>query len=52
MSSSAIAAKIFVGVDVSKSRLDIYRQDTNELLKIENAETAIEQFCSKLSKHR
>jgi transposase len=50
MSSSAIAAKIFVGVDVSKSRLDIYRPDTNELLKIENAETAIEQFCSKLSK--
>ena len=38
MMSIAKTAKIFVGVDVSKATLDVYRPDTNELLKIENLE--------------
>jgi transposase len=52
MNSSANTAKIFVGVDVSKSTLDVFRPDTGELLKIDNAETAIEQLCSKFSKQK
>lgn len=52
MNSSASTAKTFVGVDVSKSSLDIYRPDTRELLKIDNVENAIEQFCSKLSEQK
>ena len=32
MISSAKTAKIFVGVDVSKATLDVYRPDTKELL--------------------
>lgn len=39
-----------MGVDVSKSSLDNYRPDRKEFFKIENAEDAIEQFCSNLSK--
>jgi transposase len=52
MNSSDNKAKIFVGVDVSKLSLDIYRPDRSEILKIANAEDAIELFCSKLSKQK
>jgi transposase len=52
MSSLANKAKTFVGVDVSKASLDIYRPDTRELFKIDNAEEKIEQFCSKFSKRK
>jgi len=31
-------AKIFVGVDVSKATLDVYRPDTKEVFKIENSD--------------
>ena len=41
---------IFVGVDVSKQTLDIFRPDTNELVKIDNSETAVQDFCLKLQK--
>jgi hypothetical protein len=34
-------AKIFVGVDVSKETLDVYRPDTKEVFKIENSDEAI-----------
>jgi len=51
MMSTAIA-KIFVGVDVSKATLDVYRPDTKELLKIENSENAINQLCSQLEKKK
>lgn len=44
--------KIFVGVDVSKATLDVYRPDTHELLKIDNAEDAINQLCSQLEKKK
>jgi len=33
--------KIFVGVDVSKATLDVYRPDTKEVFKIENSDKAI-----------
>ena len=50
MNSSATTAKIFVGVDISKASLDIYRPDKNEHSKIENSDAAIALFCSKFSK--
>ena len=37
-------AKIFVGVDLSKAYLDVYIPDTNELLRIENTDDAINQL--------
>ena len=52
MISMAKTAKIFVGVDVSKATLDVYRPDTNELLKIENSEDAINQLCLQLQKKK
>ena len=48
MSSSANSVNIYIGVDVSKSSLDIFRPDTNEYLKIKNSPEAIKQFCSGL----
>ncbi len=39
-----------MGVDVSKGSLDIYRPDTNRLFKIDNAETAVVEFCQQLQK--
>ena len=50
MISTALTATIFVGVDVSKATLDVYRPDTKELLKIENSEDAIKHLCSQLEK--
>jgi transposase len=52
MISSAKTAKIFVGVDVSKTTLDVYRPDTKELFKIENSESAINLFCSQFVKFK
>ena len=52
MISTAKTAKIFVGVDVSKATLDVYRPDTNELLKIENSDDAIRQLCLQLEKKK
>lgn len=49
MNTSASTAKIFVGVDVSKASLDIFRPDQGELVKIKNIELAIESFCEKLA---
>ena len=54
MSSTATAktATIFVGVDVSKATLDVYRPDTNEFLKIENTDEAISKLCSQLEEKK
>ena len=52
MSSNANASTIFVGVDVSKATLDVYRPDTKEFLKIENTDEAIIQLCSQLEKKK
>jgi transposase len=48
--SNIKTAKIFVGVDVSKAKLDVYRPDTNELIEIENSDDAIVNLCSQLEK--
>ena len=45
-------AKIFVGVDVSKATLDVYRPDTKEVFKIENSDEAIALLCSQLEKKK
>ena len=41
---------VFVGVDVSKDTLDVYRPDTGEHIKIENTEVDINGLCKKLKK--
>lgn len=50
MNSHVKVQTIFVGVDVSKANLDIYRPDTNEVFQIENAEAAISTLCQHLEK--
>jgi transposase len=52
MKSNLIQDKIFVGVDVSKSTLDVYRPDTNEVTRIENSDVAIAELCSQLEKKK
>jgi len=52
MMPSAKNALIFVGVDVSKDTLDIFRPDLNEVSKIENSEYAVREFCLKLQKRK
>lgn len=39
---------MFVGVDVSKRSLDVYRPDLNEVSKMDNSEQAVRDFCLKL----
>ena len=50
MNSNVKTTKIFVGVDVSKDTLDVYRPDTKEVLQIENSDEAITAFCSQFEK--
>ena len=50
MKSATTNEKIFVGVDVSKATLDVYRPDTKEVFKIENSDEAIASLCSQLKK--
>jgi len=38
-------AKIFVGVDVSKATLDVYRPNTKEVFKIENSDEVISRYA-------
>ena len=52
MNSNVKTTKIFVGVDISKNTLDIYRPDTNEAWVIENSDEAIAVFCSQLTKKK
>ena len=40
---------VFVGVDVSKDTLDVYRPDTGENIKIQNTEVDINGLCKALS---
>lgn len=46
--ATAKIAKIFVGVDVSKATLDVFRPDTNEAMQIDNSDESIAKFCSQL----
>lgn len=50
MKASNSKPRCFVGVDVSKATLDVYRPDTRQLLHIENSEDAIEQLGQKLKR--
>ena len=50
MKSVTTNDKIFVGVDVSKATLDVYRPDTKEVFKIESSDEAIALLCSQLEK--
>jgi len=43
---------VFVGVDVSKGSLDIYRPDTEQRLKIDNSEAAVAEFCQTLQEKK
>jgi transposase len=52
MKSNLNQDKIFVGVDVSKSKLDVFRPDTNEVIQIDNSEIAIAELCSQLQKKK
>ncbi|MDA1051032.1 MAG: IS110 family transposase [Planctomycetota bacterium] len=50
MKSNNTQDKIFVGVDVSKATLDVYRPDTKDVFQIENSDEAIAVLCSQLKK--
>jgi transposase len=52
MKASTASSRCFVGVDVSKLTLDVYRPDTRKLLHIENSEDATEQLCQKLKRKK
>lgn len=52
MMSLANREAIFVGVDVSKQTLDVYRSDTGEFSKIENSQQAIKELCLKFQKQK
>lgn len=48
MKTSDKVVDVYVGVDVSKDTLDVYRPDTGELLKIGNSEADINGLCQTL----
>jgi transposase len=52
MKKPATCMDFFVGVDVSKDTLDIYRPDMSEFIKIDNSETAVTEFCQQLQKKK
>jgi transposase len=52
MKSNRTSDKIFVGIDVSKATLDVYRPDTNEHQQIEHSQDAIAVLCSQLEKKK
>jgi transposase len=52
MKSNNAKGKIFVGVDVSKATLDVYRPDTHEFLQVDNSDDAIAALCSQLQKKK
>ena len=52
MKKHATSMRVFVGVDVSKDSLDVYRPDTAELIKIDNSEAAVADLCQQLQKKK
>jgi transposase len=52
MKTTTTKNKIFVGVDVSKATLDVFRPDTKEAFQIDNSEQAIAVLCSQLEKKK
>ena len=49
MTLSVATAQVFVGVDVSKQTLDVYRTDTGKHCKIDNTPTATRELCLQLN---
>ena len=52
MKTATRSSRCFVGVDVSKLTLDVYRPDTHSVLHIENSEKATEELCQKLKRKK
>ena len=52
MNSRDKVQTIFVGVDVSKAKLDVYQPDTKEVVQIDNSEDAITDLCEQLQKKK
>jgi len=48
--SSLKTEKIFMGVDVSTFKLDVFHPDTGVFVKLDNTESAIDEFCKSLAK--
>lgn len=44
--------KLFVGVDVSKFKLDVFVPDSNEAIRIDNSESPINAYCLTLKKKK
>lgn len=52
MNTSKSISRCFVGVDVSKFTLDVYRSDSRSLLHLDNSENATEQLCQTLKQNK
>lgn len=52
MNTPESVVDVYVGVDVSKDTLDVYRPDTGEHVKIENSEVDINGLCKTLKKKK
>jgi transposase len=50
MKTSHSNSRCFVGVDVSKSTLDVYRPDTRKSIHIKYSENATDELCRKLKR--
>ena len=48
--TAAVVSPVYVGVDVSKDSLDVFRPDLNQLSKVQNSEKQIDCLCLKLKK--
>ena len=42
----------FVGVDISKNKLGVYRPDTKEFIQLDNSEEDTRDFCKKLKRKK
>lgn len=52
MMSTVKPEKIFVGVDVSKNKFDVYRPDSHQLQLVDNRDETIISFCAQLKKYK
>ena len=52
MNSRVNEPKMFIGVDVSKATLDVFRPYPSEAMQIENSDEAIANFCAQLQKKK
>jgi transposase len=52
MNTTEKAVMYFVGVDVSKFTLDVFRPDTGEVIKLDNSESSVSNLCLELKKRK